>query len=94
MLGLMTRRAHAREYGGERVWRRNYLFVDVNEETLTDLRERLARRVAGASRTPVVEAPTGVAVFPHEVILLPQRWANAIITEAVDGHACGRPFCA
>jgi pimeloyl-ACP methyl ester carboxylesterase len=27
-------------------------------------------------RTPVVEAPTGVAVFPREVILLPRRWAE------------------
>ncbi len=27
-------------------------------------------------RTPVVEAPTGVAVFLQEVILLPRRWAE------------------
>jgi hypothetical protein len=25
------------------------------------------------ARTPVVEAPTGVAVFPREVVLLPRR---------------------
>jgi pimeloyl-ACP methyl ester carboxylesterase len=24
----------------------------------------------------VVEAPTGVAVFPREVVLLPRRWAE------------------
>ena len=28
------------------------------------------------SRTPVVEAPTGVAVFPGEIILMPRRWAE------------------
>jgi pimeloyl-ACP methyl ester carboxylesterase len=28
------------------------------------------------TRTPVVEAPTGVAVFPREVVLLPRRWAE------------------
>jgi pimeloyl-ACP methyl ester carboxylesterase len=28
------------------------------------------------SRTPVVEAPTGVAVFPCEVIMQPRRWAE------------------
>jgi pimeloyl-ACP methyl ester carboxylesterase len=27
-------------------------------------------------RRPVVEAPTGVAVFPREVVLLPRRWAK------------------
>jgi pimeloyl-ACP methyl ester carboxylesterase len=27
-------------------------------------------------RIPVVEAPTGVAVFPDEVVLLPRRWAK------------------
>ncbi len=28
------------------------------------------------SRTPVVEAPTGVAVFPGEIIHMPRRWAE------------------
>lgn len=28
------------------------------------------------TRTPVVEAPTGIAVFPREVILIPRRWAQ------------------
>jgi pimeloyl-ACP methyl ester carboxylesterase len=28
------------------------------------------------SRTPVVEAPTGVAVFPQEIIHMPRRWAE------------------
>ena len=28
------------------------------------------------ARTPVVEAPTGVAVFLKEVLLLPRRWAE------------------
>jgi pimeloyl-ACP methyl ester carboxylesterase len=28
------------------------------------------------NRTPVVEAPTGIAVFLKEVILLPRRWAE------------------
>jgi pimeloyl-ACP methyl ester carboxylesterase len=28
------------------------------------------------TRTPVVEAPTGIAVFPKDVILLPHRWAE------------------
>ncbi len=27
-------------------------------------------------RTPVVEAPTGIAVFPRDVILTPRRWAG------------------
>ncbi|MBX9606986.1 MAG: epoxide hydrolase [Gammaproteobacteria bacterium] len=27
-------------------------------------------------RSPVVEAPTGVGVFPNEVVLLPRRWAE------------------
>ena len=27
-------------------------------------------------RRPVVEAPTGVGVFPNEVVLLPRRWAE------------------
>ena len=27
-------------------------------------------------RTPVVEAPTGVAIFPREVIIMPRRWAE------------------
>jgi pimeloyl-ACP methyl ester carboxylesterase len=28
------------------------------------------------SRMPVVEAPTGVAVFPGEIIHMPRRWAE------------------
>lgn len=28
------------------------------------------------NRTPVVEAPTGVAAFPGEVVLMPRRWAE------------------
>jgi len=28
------------------------------------------------TRTPVVEAPTGIAVFPRENILMPRRWAE------------------
>lgn len=28
------------------------------------------------SRTPVVEVPTGVAVFPEEIIHMPRRWAE------------------
>lgn len=27
-------------------------------------------------RTPVVEAPTGIAIFPKDVILMPRRWAE------------------
>jgi pimeloyl-ACP methyl ester carboxylesterase len=27
-------------------------------------------------RWPVIEAPTGIAVFPNEVILQPRRWAE------------------
>ena len=28
------------------------------------------------SRTPVVESPTGVAVFKEEVVLMPRKWAD------------------
>lgn len=28
------------------------------------------------NRRPVVEAPTGIAVFPREVVLMPRRWAE------------------
>jgi pimeloyl-ACP methyl ester carboxylesterase len=28
------------------------------------------------ARTPVVEAPTGVAIFPKELLILPRRWAE------------------
>jgi pimeloyl-ACP methyl ester carboxylesterase len=28
------------------------------------------------SRTPVIEAPTGIAVFPRELLLMPRRWAE------------------
>ena len=28
------------------------------------------------SRTPIVEAPTGIAVFPRELALMPRRWAE------------------
>ncbi len=27
-------------------------------------------------RTPVVEAPTGIAIFPRELVLMPHRWAE------------------
>ena len=28
------------------------------------------------NRTPVVEAPTGSAIFPKEAVLMPRRWAE------------------
>ena len=28
------------------------------------------------ARIPVVEAPTGIAIFPRELLILPRRWAE------------------
>ena len=28
------------------------------------------------NRTPVIEAPTGIAVFPKELLIPPKRWAE------------------
>ena len=39
------------------------------------------------NRTPVIEAPTGVAVFPKDIILLPRTWADGTTTSSA-GPSC------